>query len=188
MASQPFIQPMKKILLLFCFLTISAGIAFGQKPAIAINHFVVKENPFATGEVAIAATDSLNNVREDVKGVFVFTLNGFDDTLTFVNGVAFYKRKIEHSMFLYARHENETGTHGALYYVYKQNDKLMPFHISWILLLAIPCALFLLAYMFKRFIIVAVIIFAIFVFFNYHNGLSLPTFFQSIIDGLRGIF
>ena len=34
----------------------------------------------------------------------------------------------------------------------------------------------------------AIIIFAIFVFFNYHNGLSIPTFFQSIIDGLKNIF
>jgi len=179
---------MKKILLLFSFLMISAGFAFAQDKAIAINHFAVKENPFATDEVAIAATDSLNNVREDVKGAFVFTLNGFDDTLNFVNGVAFYKPKIEHSTFLYVRHENETGTHGILYYIYKQNDKLMPLHISWVLLLAIPCGLFLLAYMFKRFIIIAVIIFCIFVYFNYHSGLSLPTFFQSIIDGLKGIF
>jgi len=55
-------------------------------------------------------------------------------------------------------------------------------------LLAIPLALILLGYMFKRFIIIAVIIFVIFAFFNYHNNLSIPTFFQSIVDGLKSIF
>jgi hypothetical protein len=48
--------------------------------------------------------------------------------------------------------------------------------------------LVLLAYMFKRFIIIAVIIFCIFLYFNYHNGLSIPTFFESIIDGLKNMF
>ena len=159
--------------------------AFG---GVVINHFVIKENPFAKNEVAIVATDSLGNIQENVNGVFDFTINGFDDTLQFANGTAFYRHKIERSTFLYARHVNETGTHSLLYYIYKSNDKLSPFHISWILLLAIPCALILLAYMFKKFIIIAIIIFAIFVYFNYHNGLSIPTFFESIIDGLRGIF
>jgi len=176
---------MKRWIFLFCLTAFSAGIA---DAGVVINHFVIKENPFAKNEVAIIATDSLGNIQENVSGVFDFTINGFDDTLQFDKGTAFYRHKIERSTFLYARHVNETGTHSLLYYIYKSNDKLSPFHISWILLLAIPCVLILLAYMFKRFIIIAVIIFAIFVYFNYHNGLSMPTFFESIIDGLKGIF
>ena len=176
---------MKRWILLFCLLAFSGSAALG---GIVINHFVIKENPFAKNEVAIVATDSLGNIQENVNGVFNFTINGFDDTLQFDKGTAFYRHKIERSTFLYARHVNETGTHSLLYYIYKSDDKLNPFHISWILLLAIPCALILLAYMFKRFIIIAIIIFAIFVYFNYHNGLSIPTFFESIIDGLKGIF
>jgi hypothetical protein len=178
---------MKKLLFIFCLITASASFAFADNITIAINHFVIKENPFAKDEVAIIATDSLGNIRENVNGTFTFTINGFDDTLHFDKGTAFYRHKIDRSTFLYARHQNDSGTHSILYYIYK-NDKLNPFHISWVLLLAIPCGLFLLAYMFKRFIIIAIIIFAIFVFFNYHNGLSIPTFFQSIIDGLKSIF
>ena len=176
---------MKKLILVFCFV-VSAGFAFAD--TISIDHFVVKENEFANQEIAVVATDTAGNIRENVNGVFAFTLNGFQDTLKFVNGVAFYKHKIDRSTFFYVRHQNETGTHSLLYYIYKHGDKLSPVHISWVWLLVIPCALVLLGYMFKRFIIIAIIIFCIFMFFNYHNGLSIPTFFQSIIDGLKNIF
>ena len=176
---------MKKLFLLFCLMLCSCGLAFAD--TIAINHFEIRENPYAVDEVSIVATDTLHNVLENVNGQFLFTINGFEDTLKFTSGVAFYKHKIIRSTFLYARHVNEGGTHSLLYYVYK-NDKLTIIHISWIVLLAIPLCLILLAYMFKRFIIIAIIILAIFVFFNYHNGLSIPTFFESIIDGLKSLF
>jgi hypothetical protein len=179
---------MKKLFLIFCLILVSAGFALADTVTVAINHFVIKENPFAKDEVAIVATDTLGNIRENVNGVFNFTLNGFQEELTFDKGTAFYRHKIGKSTFLYAKHQDDSGTHGILYYIYKQNDKLNPLHISWILLLAIPCGLFLLAYMFKRFIIIAIIIFAVFMYFNYHNGLSMPTFFESIIDGLKNIF
>jgi hypothetical protein len=176
---------MKKLLLIFCLITASA--TFGFADTIAINHFVIKENPFAKDEVAIVATDSAGNVQEKVNGMFNFTVNGFEDTLRFEKGTAFYRPKIVRSTFLYARHQNDSGTHSILYYIYRTDDKLTPVHISWIILLAVPCVLFLLGYMFKKFIIVAIIIFAIFVFFNYHSGLTVPTFFESIIDGLKNL-
>jgi len=179
---------MKKIFIILCLLCAPATFVFADTITVAINHFVIKENPFAKDEVAIVATDTASNVQENVNGTFSFTINGFQDTLHFDKGTAFYRHKIERSTFLYVRHQNDSGTHSILYYVYKNDDKLSPYHISWVLLLAIPCGLFLLAYMFKRFIIIAVIIFCIFVYFNYHSGLSIPTFFQSIIDGLKGIF
>jgi hypothetical protein len=180
---------MKKLSLIFCLLLASAAFSrAADTVSIAINHFVIKENPFAQDEIAIVATDSLGNVLDNVSGMFNFTVNGLDDTLKFDKGVAFYRHKIIRSTFLYVRHQNDSGTHSILYYVYRTNDKLTPIHIPWYLLLAVPCALALLAYMFKRFIIIAVIIFAIFVFFNYHSGLSISTFFQSIIDGLKNLF
>ena len=177
---------MKKISFVFFLSIFLSSLAFAD--TISINHFVIKENPFAKDEIAVVATDSLNNISENVSGVFNFTMNGFQEELNFDKGTAFYRHKIDHSTFLYAKHQDDKGSHGILYYIYKHDDKLSPLHISWVLLLAIPCGLFLLAYMFKRFIIIAVIIFAIFVFFNYHNGLSIPTFFESIIDGLKNIF
>jgi hypothetical protein len=176
---------MKRLLLSFCFMMVYTGFSYADTVTVAINHFVIKENPFAKDEVAIIATDSLGAIRENVNGMFNFSVNGLDDTLSFDRGTAFYRHKVQKSTFLYVRHQNDNGTHSMLYYVYRTDEKLMPIHIAWVWLLAIPCALFLLAYMFKRFIILAILIFAVFVFFNYHSGLTLPTFFESIIDGLK---
>ena len=177
---------MKKILLAFCLIMSSASFVFAD--SIEISHFAIKENPFGKNEVAILATDSLNRILESVSGTFDFTINGFEDSLKFEKGAAFYRHPIERSTFLYVRHVNGTGTHSVLYYVYKHGDTLRPFHISWVLMLAIPCVLFLIGYFFRKFIIIAIIIFAIFVYFNYHSGLSIPTFFESIFDGLKNVF
>lgn len=177
---------MKKLLLLFCLIAAARSLAFAD--AITINHFVIKENPFATDQVAVVATDTAGVTQENVNGLFTFVMNGFDYQLKFEKGVAFYRQKLDRSTFLYAKHVNDTGTHSILYYIYKHDSKLSPWHISWVLLVAIPLGLVLIAYMFKRFIIIAVIIFLIFLYFNYHNGLSIPTFFESIIDGLKGMF
>ena len=179
-------KEMKKITLLASLILISVSCVLAD--TITINHFVVKDNPFAKDEVAIVAVDTANNVRENVNGTFHFTINGFADTLKFEKGTAFYRQRLDRSAFLYVKHVNDQGTHSLLYYVYKQDDKLNPIHISWILLLLIPVLLVLLAYAFKRFIIVAIIIFLIFLYFNHHNGLNLPTFFESIIDGLKNLF
>ncbi|NHA05050.1 hypothetical protein G7092_14670 [Mucilaginibacter sp. HC2] len=177
---------MKKLFLLLSL--IAAAHSFSFAKSIAINHFVIKENPFAVDEVAVVATDTAGVIQEDVNGVFTFVMNGFQEQLKFEKGTAFYRHKLDRSAFLYAKHMNDSGTHAILYYIYKHDTKLSPLHISWILLVAIPLALVLLAYMFKRFIIIAVVIFCIFLYFNYHNGLSMPTFFESIIDGLKGMF
>ena len=179
---------MKKLSLILCFILASAAMSYADTITVAINHFVIKENPFAKDEVVIVATDSLGNTNENVTGSFSFSVNGLDDTLKFEKGAAFYRHKLLRSTFLYVRHQNDSGTHSILYYVYRTDDKLTPVHVPWYLLVVIPCALILLGYMFKKFIIIAIIIFAIFVFFNYHNGLTIPTFFQSIIDGLKSLF
>lgn len=176
----------KRFVFLITLLTAFCGLSHAE--GIAINHFVVKDNPFGKNELAIVATDSLQNPQENVNGVFNFTVNGFSEELTFTKGVAFYSHKLEKSIFLYLRHTNDSGTHTMLYYVYKHDDKLSPWHISWVWLLVIPLALILLGYLFKRFIIIAAIIFIIFFYFNHHSGLSIPTFFESIIDGLKNMF
>jgi hypothetical protein len=181
-----FITVMKKILLTCTLLVVASVLAFAD--TIAINHFVIKENPFAKDEVAIIATDTAGTIQENVNGIFTFALNGFTEPLTFDKGTAFYRHKIEKSAFLYIRHQNDEGTHSMLYYVYRHDSKLTPVKISWILLICIPLGLVLLGYLFKRFIIIALIIFGIFLYFNHYNGLSIPTFFQSIIDGLKGMF
>ena len=177
---------MRKIFLLFLLLYAAAYSAFAD--TITIKHFVVKENPFASGEVAIVATDTLNQVQENVNGVFLFTVNGLDDTIKFEKGTGFIRHKIMSSTFIYVKHQNLTGIHSKLYYIYKNNDTLSAFSISWVWLLVVPTILGLFGYLFKKFIVLAIIILMVFFYFNYHNGLSLPTFFESIIDGLRGAF
>jgi hypothetical protein len=177
---------MKKLLLILPFFCVVSCFAFGDN--LLIKQFAVKENPFAKDEIAIVATDSLNNIREDVSGVFTFTINGFQEPLSFDKGTAFYHHKLNKSSFMYLKHQNEVGTSSILYYIFKRDTSLTPIHISWVLLLAIPIGLFLLGYAFKRFLIIAVIIFCIFLYFNYHNGLSIPTFFETIFDGLKRVF
>ncbi|MES2379203.1 MAG: hypothetical protein V4553_21605 [Bacteroidota bacterium] len=177
---------MKKILFVVLLMTCAGGFAFAD--TITIKQFVIKENPFADSEVAVVATDTAGNVQEKVEGVFAFTINGFQEQMKFEKGTAFYRHKLEKSAFFYVKHVNNDGTHSMLYYIYKQDGKLRPIHVSWVLLVIIPLALVLLGYMFKRFIIIAIVIFCIFLYFNHHNGLTMPTFFESIFDGLRGLF
>lgn len=177
---------MRKLLFSLYLILLSAGLALAD--TVTIQHFAIKENPFAKDEIAIVATDTASNILENVNGKFAFTVNGFDEQLRFQKGTAFYRHKLDKSSFLYVKHINDSGSHSMLYYVYKADDKLVPIRISWMVLLIIPVLLILLAYLFKRFIIIAVIIFVIFLYFNHHAGLSIPTFFESIIDGLKGMF
>jgi len=177
---------MKKLLLLICLTILSAGFVFAD--TVTIKHFEVKENPFAKDEIAIVATDTSHNILENVNGKFTFSVNGFAEQLRFDKGTAFYRHKLDKSSFLYVKHVNDSGTYSLLYYVYQTDDKLIPVHISWMVLLIIPVMLVLLGYLFKRFIIFAIIIFCIYLYFTHHAGLGVSTFFESIFDGLKGMF
>lgn len=176
----------KRFFLIAILFIAAHSISFAD--SIAINHFMIKENPFGKDEVAVIAVDTAQNTLDNVNGTFNFVVDGFQTDLIFDKGVAFYHHKLDKSAFLYIKHTNDSGTHSMLYYIYKHDSKLDPFHISVLLLLAIPLLLVLLGYMFKRFIIIAIVIFCIFLYFNHHNGLSMPTFFESIFDGLKSIF
>ena len=187
MAAVPLVKTMYKRIF-FTTLLVSLVCRVCLADSIAIKHFVVRENPYGKDEIAVVATDSAANTQENVNGTFTFTFNGFIQELNFSKGVAFYQPKLDKSAFLYLRHTNDAGTHAMLYYIYKHDDKLSPYHISWGWLLAVPLGLILLGYLFKRFIIIAAIIFLVFLYFNHHNGLTVPTFFESIIDGLKNMF
>ena len=177
----------KSFLIMFCLTAFGfANRAFAE--TMNIKNFVIKENPFGTNEVAVVVTDTAGIPQENVNGDFLFTINGFEVNLKFENGTAFYHQKLKKSSFIFLRHQNDSGTHSTLFYVYKSDSKLTPVHVSWVLLFAIPVFLVLLGYMFKRFIIIAAVIFCIFIYFNHSNGLSLPTFFQTVFDGLKHMF
>ncbi|WP_158826413.1 hypothetical protein [Mucilaginibacter lacusdianchii] len=175
----------KKILLTTIVCLLSAYASYAD--TISINHFVIKENPFAQHEVAIVAVDTAGTIQENVNGRFSFSINGFDSELNFQNGTAFYRHKMEKSAFMYVKHTNDNGSHAMLYYVYKHGEKLSPWKINWKWLLFIPLAIVFIGYLFKRFIVIAAVVLILFLYFNHHNGLNLSTFFQSIFDGIRGV-
>lgn len=175
-----------KALFISTLFTLCFCSAYADK--INIKNFTLKENPAISNEVIIVAVDTAGITQEGINGEFLFSINGFDKTLKFDNGLAFYHQKLSKSTFLYVKHENEAGSKSNLFYVYKTDLKLIPIRVSWIILFAIPIILIVLGYMFKRFIIIAVVLFGVFVYFNHSGGLGLSTFFETVVDGLRHMF
>lgn len=170
----------------FLLFTLFTSTAFAQSSSI--DYFIVKENLLKNEKLAIIAADSLENPNENVNGTFSFSVNGFKQELVFIDGVAVCPLQIEKSAFVFIKHLNENGTHSNLYYVHKKDTNLNPYKISWYLLLIIPIGLILIGYMFRKLIGLIILVFVAFSYFNYSKGLSIPTFFESIIDGIKNIF
>src|ERR1700761_5381516 len=105
---------MKKILFVVFLMLVTGNFAFAD--TITIKHFVIKENPFAESEIAVVAVDTAGNIKENVDGVFAFTINGFQEQMRFEKGTAFYRHKLDKSAFFYVKHVNDAGTHSMLYY------------------------------------------------------------------------
>ena len=179
---------------LFCLaLTMAGKSVFSQTDTVtvhhvAINNFVVKENLLKNNKIAIIAADENEKPIESLNGTFQFSINGFLQELKFNDGVAVAPQPIDKSTFLYLRHENETGTHGKLYYIYKKDDTISPYKINWLVLVLIPLAIVVIATLFRKFIIIGGIILVAFLIFNAKNGLGIPTFFDTVFDGLKGLF
>ncbi len=155
---------------------------------VAVNNFVVKENLLKNNKIAIIAADDNEKPIESLNGTFLFSINGFQQELKFNGGVAVPPQPIDKSTFLYLRHENESGTHGKLYYIYKKDDNLSPYKVNWLVLILIPLGIIVLATLFRKFIIIGGIILVAFLIFNSKNGLGIPTFFDTVFDGLKGLF
>lgn len=176
---------MKKLTTILLMFIASAG--FSQTTQ-NINYFTVKENLLKGQKLAIIATDSLENPNETINGVYNFSVNGFKQELKFNDGVAVCPLELEKSTFIFIKHFNELKSPSNLYFVYKKDTDLNPIKISWYLLLIIPVGLILIGYMFRRMIGFVIFILMVLFYFYYSKGLSIPTFFESIFDGIRGIF
>lgn len=174
--------------LLSLVFTLFIHLAFAQNSAQNIDYFIVKENLLKNEKLAVIASDSLENPNENINGTFSFSVNGFKQELVFNNGVAICPLQIEKSAFVFIKHLNENGTHSNLYYIHKKDTNLNPYKISWYLLLIIPIGLILIGYMFRKLIGLIILVFVAFSYFNYSKGLSIPTFFESIFDGIKNIF
>lgn len=176
---------MKRIYLLM-LLTVIYSASFAQN--VEINNFLVKESLLKNSKLAIIAADSLDNPLETINGTYTFTVSGFTQELKFNDGIAVLPLQLERSSFVYIKHQNDAGTHSKLLYVYKKDGNLNPYPISSFWLVLFPAIIIFLAFAFRKFIIVAVIILLIFIYFNHSNGLSIGTFFETIFDGLKSVF
>ena len=173
---------MKLYIVLFSLLFITGKI---HAQPVSVNNFLVKEHLLKNSKLAIIATDSSDHPIETVNGTFLFNINGFQQELKFNDGIAVAPQKIEKSTFVYLKHQNELGTHSKLYYVIKKNEDLNPININWMLLLFVPLVIIVIATVFRKFIFFAIVLLAIIFFFNSSKGLNIPTFFETIIDGLK---
>ncbi|MFD1768138.1 hypothetical protein [Sphingobacterium suaedae] len=174
---------MKKIILtiLVLFTTIFSIQAQAQR----IDNFMVKENLTQNGKLAIIVIDSTERPVESISGTFVFSLNGFQQDLVFHDGIAVVKHPLESSTFVFFKHKNGQKSIGKLYYVHKADKELKPFKIYGLLLLIIPAAILLVAYLFKRFLAAFAILALIYVYFHYAKGLDLSKILESIFSALK---
>lgn len=180
------LKPVYKVLLLL--LTVAFLPLLSQAQRNEINYFVVKETLTKNGKLAIIATDSLETPLEHINGTFQFTINGFTSPLEFRDGVATTDDEVENSTFAFIKHVNTTGSHGQLFYLNKTETDLNVVKISWFWLILVPVVLILIVMMFRKFLTVAVIIFLIFIYFNYKKGLDLTTFFETVVHGIQNLF
>ena len=152
----------------------------------SINHFIVKENLIKNGKLAIIATDANENPLDSISGTYQFVINGFEQALKFNEGVAITPHAIESSAFVFIKHRNQQGSHGRLYYVLKNDGGLNPIAINWYYLILIPAVILLVAYLFKRLMILAVVILVGLFIFNYSKGLNLENLFETLAHGIKG--
>lgn len=170
-------------LLLFCCLSVKAAVPV----LLGIEDFEVRENLIKNDKLAIIALDSTGNPQEKINGTFQFSLNGFKDEVQFHDGVGITSQAIETSSFVYIKHENHLGSTSKLYYVYKGSNGLKPIFINWYFLILIPLGIVLLGYVFKRLIVLAIILLVGLFIFNYSKGLNLEYIFDSIIQGIKNL-
>ncbi|UKT64641.1 hypothetical protein [Pedobacter mucosus] len=176
---------MKRILLI-SLLCLTGFLASAQ--TASINNFLVKENLLKNNKLAIIAADSLNHPHENINGNYTFSISGFTQILKFNDGIAVLPLPIDKSTFVYIKHQNDSGTHSKLVYVYKKDSDLTPYAINSLWMFLIPIILVIIAFAFRKLIIFVVVVFLVFVYFNHSSGLNLATFFESIFDGLKNLF
>ncbi len=152
-----------------------------------INHFIISENLIKNGKLAIIATDAEERPNEAISGTYQFVINGFKQELLFHDGVAITPSPIETSAFVFIKHRNQQGSHGKLYYVLKRDQGLHPIAINWYFLILIPAIILLIAYLFKRIMVLAIVVLVALFVYNYSKGLDLENIFETITHGIKSL-
>ncbi len=176
---------MKKTFFFLSILVAFAPLLYAQQDSL--KNFIVKENLIKNDKLAIIAADDKEQPVEYVNGMYMMSINGFKQELTFNNGVAVAPQQIDKSTFVYIKHKSAAGTHGKLYYILKKESGLNPIKINWLMLVVIPLILISLASMFRKFILLAILILVVLMLFNNSNGLSISTLLETITDGIKSI-
>ncbi|PRD57238.1 hypothetical protein [Sphingobacterium gobiense] len=166
---------------------ILASISLIQAQPQRIDDFIVKENLTQNSKLAIIALDSAEQPLESINGTFVFNLNGFQQDLQFHDGIAVVQHPIESSTLVFFKHKNQDKTVNKLYYIHKKDSELKPFQINGLLLLFIPLAILLIAYLFKRFLVTFVILALVYAYFHFSKGLDVSNIAESILDALKNL-
>ncbi|WP_432709846.1 hypothetical protein [Pedobacter sp.] len=175
-----------KLLSVICFLLFITGAGYAQQSEI--NNFIIKESLLKNSKLAVIAVDSAETPLEHINGTYTFSVSGFKQTLKFNDGVAILPLQLERSTFVYIKHLNDKGTHSKLIFVHKKDGTLTPYVINAIALILFPLLVIVVAFLFRKLIIIAIIILAVFVYFNHSNGLDLGTLFETLFDTLKMMF
>ncbi len=152
-----------------------------------ISDFIVKENLSQNGKLAIIAVDSTEKANDRIRGTFVFSVNGFQQNLAFQDGVAVISDPVESSTFVFFKHKNIENEVGKFYFIRKTDDGLSPYKVNGLTLVLIPIIILLIAYAFKRLLVVFVVIALIYGYLHFSKGLDLSQLFESFFFGLKGL-
>lgn len=152
-----------------------------------IQNFEVQENLLKNGKLAIVALDTAGVPQEAVNGTFKFVINGFAHELNFHDGVGVTSQAVESSAFVFFKHQNQQGSVGKLYFVSKGDSGLKIYFINWYYLILIPVLIVLIGYLFKRLMLIAILLLIGLFIFNYSKGLNLENLFDTIVHGLKGL-
>lgn len=172
-------------ILLFVLLTTLPGLLSAQQ--ILIDDFIVKENLSQNGKLAIIAVDSTEKADDHIQGTFVFSVNGFQQSLRFQDGVAVMADPIESSTFVFFKHKNQSQEIGKFYFIRKTDKGLNPYKLSGLMLILIPIVILLIGYIFKRLLMVFVILAVVFVYLHFSKGLDISQVLESFFFSLKNL-
>jgi hypothetical protein len=175
-----------RLLSVICFLLLISGASYAQQSDI--NNFIIKESLLKNSKLAVIAADSLENPLEHINGTYTFSVSGFKQTLKFNEGVAILPLQLERSSFVYIKHLNDRGTHSKLVFVHKKEGTLTPYVISAFGMILFPLIVIVIAFLFRKLLIIAIIILVVFVYFNHSNGLDFGTLMETLVDGIKRLF
>jgi hypothetical protein len=175
-----------RLLSIICFLLLINGASYAQQSDI--NNFIIKESLLKNSKLAVIAADSVENPLEHINGTYTFSVSGFKQTLKFNEGVAILPLQLERSSFVYIKHLNDKGTHSKLVFVHKKEGTLTPYVISAFGMILFPLIVIVIAFLFRKLLIIAIIILVVFVYFNHSNGLDFGTLMETLVDGIKRLF